>query len=124
MMQIKFIADRVTQGLHKLVIPTKDHKDYRVVQQHIKNINPILLEGRGIDEAKLNIYQLHLLQYTPAIAWEEESKLDWIITSINNWEEILEESINTFNIWWSEDSAKLKSNPLTVERYCELLELK
>jgi hypothetical protein len=125
-MKISFIANRVTQGLHKLVIPTKDRKDYRVVQEHIDSIvSPILLRNRGVDESKLNIYQLYLLQHASVIAWDEESKMEWIISSINNWREILNESIKIYNTWWSKESSiKFKNNPLTVERYCELLGLK
>ena len=130
--KIQFVANRATQGLHHLVLPTRNHKDYYAVPIHINMVTmaskrdiTALLEKLqySVKITDLNTYQVLLLLYLPLTVWDEKSQRKWIDTVIDDWRGVLGYSIAIFNAWWGEDSKKLKNNPLTVEKYCKLLNI-
>jgi hypothetical protein len=130
--RVKFVGRRAVCGLHYLVLPTKGHTDYEVVKEHIRMVKmadkrniefKIKNLNLDIDLNSLNVFQTQLLLYLSWTVWDKKSQAKWVETAVNDWLQVLEYCVDVWNVYFSEDSRKLKNNPLTVEKYRELLNI-
>ena len=64
----QFIAERTTQGLNHLILPTQNHRNYKAYDYHIDRcLDTKIVLNIDVDEKSLNIYQRHLLQISACI---------------------------------------------------------